>query len=225
MGKKGCVTFILPWIIATIVLAIILSAINKTGQSMGTIIFISVILGLLISFCIFAFKMFIVTSKVQKEVKAQKIRDKQDGISRYNNIIHVGGLQAPKDCKAHAILSPSEFKVMCGGNEYVLDVSKIRNVDFQIDVDEEQYLDSSFVRGVIGAAAFGVSGAVIGSAPTAKTKRDVKCYAIISYESAQSEEGYKIFLLRDEYPNTQVCAKLVDTLKPRINQGVQRIEL
>ena len=68
-----------------------------------------------------------------------------------------------------------------------------------------------------------MTGAIIGSAPKTKTKRNVKCYAIISYEDVQGE--YKTFLLRDEIANTGICSGLVDTLRPRINQQINRVEL
>ncbi len=222
-NKRGCITFLLEWVLASLVIGVIFNSINKTGRSMSGVVISSALIGLVIAFIIFAFRMVIVSSKIQKSRKKQKAQDKQEGISRYDSIIHVGGLNAPENCKASATLSPNAVTVSCGGNEFVLDVPRIKNVEFQFDVDEKQYLKSSFAKGVVGAAAFGVAGAVIGSAPKTKTKREVKCYAIISYESAQGE--YKTFLLKDGFPNTEVCAKLVDALRPKINQQVNRVTL
>ena len=60
-------------------------------------------------------------------------KDKQEGISRYDSLVHVGGLTAPKNCKASVILSPTELTINCGGSKYVLNIAKIRNVDFQLN--------------------------------------------------------------------------------------------
>ena len=221
--KAGCGTFIISWVIVTVVFAAFLMVINETGQSVGSIVSSSVGIGFLVAFAIMAFRMVKLTSKGSKEERKQREKDKQEGIGRYNSVIHVGGLAAPENCKASVMLSPTTLTVNCGGSEYALNIEKIRNVDFQLDVNETQYLKSSFAKGVVGAAVFGMPGAIIGSAPKTKTKRNVKCYAIISYEDAQGE--YRTFLLRDEVANTRVCAGLVDALRPRINQQINRIEL
>lgn len=121
------------------------------------------------------------------------------------------------------ILNPDGLTVICGGNEFFLRYNKIKNIDYQLDIDEKQYLKSSIAAGIAGAAMFGVSGAVIGSAPKTKTKREVKCYAIISYKG--TDGGFKTFVLKDETPNLIRCAKLVDTLRPLIQQQVNRVEL
>lgn len=141
----------------------------------------------------------------------------------YPSIIHVGGLNVPDYCACKVVLGKINLTIICAGNEFILDIKKIRNVDFQMDIDEKQFIKSSLTKGVIGAAAFGVSGAIIGSAPKTKTKREVKCYAIISYENSNGE--YKSIVLRDELPNTSQCAKLVDALKMRIKAQVNRVEL
>lgn len=222
-NRSGCGFVIIVWIITSVVIGIALNSINKTGQSVGTIIFFAVLFGGLIVFILFCFRMAVVTSKYQKMVRQQRQKDKAEGVSRYRDIIHIGGLNVPENCKCSAVLRPEGLTVQCGGNEFFLRLDKIKNVDYQLDIDEKQFLKSSMLKGMAGAAAFGVSGAVIGSALNTKTKREVKCYAIISYGEAQDD--YKMFILKDEFPNTNVCAKLVDTLKPMINPQINRVEL
>lgn len=221
--KSPCGTPLWVWFISSVLLTIVFSLNNKTGESMGSIIFDSCLLGGLLGLVVFCFKMFIFTSKSQKAVRNQNRIDQMNGITRYHSLMHVGGLSVPENLSCNAILSPMELKIICGGNEFSLQVEKIRNVAYQLDIDEKQYLKSSTAKGVIGAATFGVAGAVIGSAPKTKTKREVKCYAIIAYENSSGE--YKNFVLRDEYPNSGQCSRLVDTLKPRINSQINKVEL
>lgn len=218
----GCGTLILLWAIVAMVLGVLFSAINKTEQSMGSIAAASMCISLLIVLVKMAFRMAILTSKTSKATKMQREKDRREGISRYDSLVHVGGLMVLKNCKASVILSPTELTINCGGSEFILNIAKIKNVDFQLDVNETKYLQSSFVKGVAGAA-FGMTGAIIGSAPKTKTKRNVKGYAIISYEDAEGQ--YKTFLLRDEIANTRICSGLVDNLRPRINRQINRVEL
>ncbi len=235
MEKKraGCGTFIIVWVIAAGVFGVFFKVIDEKGQSVGSIVFGAVLVGFLMAVLIWALRMAGRTIKdsigIKKQVRQhkeryeqQKERDEQEGISRYS-VTHVGGLPAPENCKADVVLSKDALAITCGGNEYVINIEKIRNVDSQLDVNVMQYLESSVARGVIGAMLFGTSGAVIGSAPRTKMKSKIKGYAIITYEDAQGE--YKTFLLKDVVDNTKVCSRLVDDLRPRINQQINRVEL
>nr|DAY49568.1 MAG TPA: hypothetical protein [Caudoviricetes sp.] len=221
--QGGCMIFFIIWGVVALIIGFAFNSINKTGQSIGSIIALSLVMGALIAFVVFCFNMAILTSKAKKVVRQQQQKDKVEGISRYDSIIHIGGLNAPENCKCTVVLNSSSLVIVCGGNEFTLNIAKVRNVDFQLDIDEKQYLKSSMAGGIAGAALFGVSGAVIGAAPKTKTKREVKCYAIISYEDAQG--AFRTFILRDEVPNLSRCAKLVDTLKPMIKVQVNKVEL
>lgn len=122
-------------------------------------------------------------------------------------------------------ISVEEEKILifASGNEISLNFDKIRSVDFQMDIDEKQFLKSSLVKGVVGAATFGVAGAIIGSSPKEKVKREVIGYTIISYNNSLGE--FKQFALKDKIPNSLKCAKLTDTLKPRVKHNANKIEL
>ena len=218
-----CGTFLWAWIIGTVILSIIFRAIDKTGESLGSTIAISALIGFMIGIVAFCFKMAVVTSKVRAQAKRQHKADMQNGITRYDNLVHVGGLNVPENINCNAILNPTELIISCSGNEFVLPIEKIRNVECEFNIDEKQYLKSSMAKGIIGAATFGVAGAVIGSAPETKTKREIKCYAIISYDGTDGE--VKTFILRDGYPNIEVCKKLVELLKGKINTRTNRVEL
>lgn len=225
MKKKqgGCLVFFIIWGAVAFIIGLAMNSINETGQSISSITVGAITIGALVAFAAFCFNMAVLTSRAKKVARQQQQKDKAEGISRYNSIVHIGGLNAPENCKCTAILNPDKLVIECGGNEFSLSIGKIRNVDYQLDIDVKQYLTSSMAGGIAGAALFGVSGAVIGSAPKTKTKREVKCYAIISYEDDQG--AFHTFLLRDEVPNLSRCAKLVDTLKPMIKVQVNKVEL
>lgn len=227
VGEKknggGCISFFLIWAIGALVIGFWLHSINETKQGTDALVVTSAAIGFLVALVVSSMRMVVMTSKAKKLARQQRGLDKANGITRFNNMIHVGGLEAPENCKCTATLSEGGLTIACGGNEFLLRLDKIRNVDFQLDIDEKQYLKSSMAKGIAGAAMFGISGAVIGSAPKTKTKREVKCYAIIAYERTDGQ--FKTFILKDEIANLSRCSKLVETLKPMIQVQTNKVEL
>lgn len=139
---------------------------------------------------------------------------------------HIIGLEIPKGIYCKVTVYSDKLVIESGGKEYSLKVEKIYSVDFDMNVDIEKYTKSSMVKGVIGTATFGVPGAIIGSAPKTKEKRNVTCKAIISYNNSSEDTVYIIF--EDIEPNVMKgSAKLVDTLRPIIKkrEEKQKIEL
>lgn len=59
----GCGTFILTWVIVAVFLGVFFNAINKTGQSVGSIVLISVVFGFFLSLFIWLFWNIIKTKK------------------------------------------------------------------------------------------------------------------------------------------------------------------
>lgn len=214
---------LIVWIVSAIILAVIFSSINKTGQSMVSIIVISCMTGALIGVVALFIYMAFVTGHNWKIGRQQAKSDRMNGITRYSSIMHIGGLRAPENLKCNAVLSPTELTIFCGGNEFSLSVDKIRNVDFQLEVDEVPYLKTSNVRGMMCAAKAGLVGAAIGSIPDVKVKREETYYALISYDAVNGQ--YKTIILKDAVPNIRMCSKLVDTLRPMINQRVNKVQL
>ena len=109
-------------------------------------------------------------------------------------------MPAPENSKASVVLTPAELIVNCDGHEYVLSIKKILDVDYQINIDEARYLRSGLME---RTAASGMDG-------TAEA-RNLKHYAIISYEDAQ--EVHKTFLLRDEDVRKEVVFNLIERLR------------
>lgn len=140
------------------------------------------------------------------------------------NLRHLLGLDIP-EVNCNVIVYQDKLIIVSGDREYNLNLEKIRSVDFDMNVNIEKYSKSSTLKGVVGAATFGVAGAIIGSTPKTNEKRNVTCKAIINYET-NSESSY--IVLEDFQANmTNGAAKLVDTLRPLIKKREvkQHIEL
>lgn len=167
---------------------------NMIGAIIATVI-VFLIGGAIVAFCI---KMIIVTTKQKKE-------DKRAGRVRFYSIVHIGGLDAPRnfDCKVY--LSHSHLSITSGGKEFLIKLSQITNAENQIDLDEDRY----FING--------------DSSLVAKTGLTASSYALISYESTYGD--LSTIVLRDKYDNGAACLKLVKKIKPLINTQIRQVEL
>lgn len=139
---------------------------------------------------------------------------------------HLIGLEIPEKMYCTVTVYNDKLVIESGSKEYNLKIEKICSVDFDMDVNIEKYVKSSMAKGVVGSAAFGVPGAIIGSAPKTKEKRKVTCKAIISYKGSSGDTSYVIF---EDFEANAIkgAAKLVDTLRPLIKkqEEKQKIEL
>ncbi|MDU1348267.1 hypothetical protein [Clostridium butanoliproducens] len=142
------------------------------------------------------------------------------------NLRHIIGLDIPERTCCKIIIYSDKLLIKSSDKEYSLKIEKIHSIDFDMDLDIEKYTKSSKVKGLVGAATLGVSGAIIGSAPKTKEKRSVTCKAVISYEDSLGDTSYMIF--EDlEVNAVKGAAKLVDTLRPMIKKQKvkEKIEL
>lgn len=144
-------------------------------------------------------------------------KKKNDGYDYKGTLRHLFGLEIPENITCTVAIKNNELSIITGANEYTLKIDKIISVDFDMNVDVEKYTKSSMAKGIVGAATFGVAGAIIGSAPKTKEKRNVTCKAIINYENSNGESAYIIF--EDSVANSQNAAGLVDTIRPIIKNS------
>lgn len=155
--------------------------------------------------------------------RKQMKQDMAKGIYRLDAILHVSGLSAPEKCKCGVVLTPEKLMITCAGKEYTLPLKRITYVDKKNETEMNYYMKSSFMKGVAGAAMFGMAGAVIGAAPKTKIRREEKVYALISYENTRGE--IDSIVLMNEPPNIVQCELLVLRLQERIDQRVRKVDL
>lgn len=172
------------------------------------LVFLFLILCFLIRFIVKASK----TAKEQRKKIMQE--NKEQGIvKRYPPLIHVTGLDIPENVQVSVFLKKDRITIAGAGKEYNLNFDKIVSLENHVTMDIKEYYRSSTLKGVTGAALFGLPGAVIGSAPTKReVKTDVKSFAVISF-TAQSGKIATI-ILSDVLPNTRYASDLVARLKP-----------
>ncbi len=184
------------------------------------LIFLFLILCFLIRFLAKASK----TAKEQRKKIMQE--NKEQGIvKRYPPLIHVTGLDIPENVQVSVFLKKDRITIAGAGREYNLNFDKIVSLENHVTMDIKEYYRSSTLKGVTGAALFGLPGAVIGSAPTKReVKTDVKSFAVISF-TAQSGKIATI-ILSDVLPNTRYASDLVARLKPLTpNKNLETVNL
>ena len=184
------------------------------------LIFLFLILCFLIRFIVKASK----TVKEQRKKIMQE--NKEQGIvKRYPPLVHVIGLDIPENVQVSVFLKTDKLTITGAGREYNLNFDKIVSLENHVTMDIKEYYRSSTLKGVTGAALFGLPGAVIGSAPTKReVKTDVKSFAVISF-TAQTGEIATI-ILSDVLPNTRYASDLVARLKPLTpNKNLETVNL
>ena len=159
MEKKrlGCGTYLIVWIVVTGVMTLILERNNETGQLDVEVTLTSMAMGFLAAVILFVIRKASAGIKASMEKRRQRKEDQANGISRYQGILHVGGLDAPENCRAAFVLSPDNLMVTCGVREYILKIKKIKSLEFRYDVNETKYMQSHLRLGLVGALMAGDS--------------------------------------------------------------------
>ena len=161
--------------------------------------------------------------KKGKAARKQRKQDKENGIKRFPALEHVEGLGVVEKSLCTVLLSSSNMVISCTGKEYTLPLRRIMYADFIVDVDKIRYLQSSAAKGAVGAAIFGVSGAVIGAAPKTKVAYEKMGYAVVGYRDAKGNE--RIIILKDQTANSYVCSWLIGELKNCTHTTIEKVEL
>ena len=145
---------------------------TKIGQStVGEMLPIFIVLGLLVLFIVFCFKMIIVTSKAKKMQK-QKLKELKDsGVTVVTTLHHVNGLPIAENVACQILSYPDRFEFKSSGMNFNLAKSKITDICIKTETEIQSQYVSSIGGAVGGAVLFGPLGAVIGGrAKKKKTK-------------------------------------------------------
>lgn len=124
----------------------------------------------------------------------------------------VDGLPVPPNCNVTVKLTPDALHIMGNNQDFEIQFSKLQLVDIKTDVEIEKVISQSAPGMIIGAAAFGVLGAMIGGRVKTKEKRNVSHYVIINYQS-DSLKTIVIETTNDWY-NGAALVDLFRKLKP-----------
>ena len=175
----------------------------------------------------FLIRFLVKASKTAKEQRKKIMQEnKEQGIvKRYPPLIHVTGLDIPENVQVSVFLKKDRITIAGAGREYNLNFDKIVSLENHVTMDIKEYYRSSTLKGITGAALFGLPGAVIGSAPSKRVvKSDVKSFAVISFTAKTGDIA--TIILSDVLPNTRYASDLVARLKPLTpNKNLETVNL
>lgn len=131
---------------------------------------------------------------------------------------HISGLDIPENVNIVFTLDTDGVVIKdTTSKEYSISLNKIQSISFYNETEIQNITTSSLGSAVIGAAAFGTIGAIIGSRPKNKEQRTVLFYLLIQYDDKaiviESKDGFGVGQVVDYFKK----------LKP--SSGTQRIEL
>lgn len=191
-------------------------------STLGEMLPLFILIGVLVLLIIFCIKMIRVTSKAQKVRKQQQSTLKAQGMSIYATFTHVNGLPISENLLCEVFSFPNRIEFKAGTTDITLSREKITDMCVKTDVEIQQQYVSSIGGAVGGAILFGPLGAMIGGRAKKKTDKKRHTYLIITYMGDQDELKYIGF---DATVNTIAATKLVTEFhKLNQNSGV-RIQL
>ncbi len=142
----------------------------------------------IIEVVIFAILAFVLLKRTpaEREERKRKQREKEEQKQKSVFGTHVSGLDIP-----NATLSVSlsregvVISVPSMNKDFKLSLDKIQHIGYYSETEIERHLKSSLASGVLGAAVFGVNGAIIGSRAREKEVRKTTYYLLIDHSDGQ----------------------------------------
>ena len=152
------------------------------GQStLGEMLPLFIITGILLLVLVFCIKMIVTTSKIKKASKQYNKELKDKGVTCSAVLAHVNGLSIPENtlCQIHSY--PDVIEIKANGISFKLDKSKLNDICVKTDVEIQSQYVSSIGGAVGGAILFGPLGAMIGGRAKNKKNRITHRYLIFTY--------------------------------------------
>lgn len=111
-----------------------------------------------------------------------KKKDKPDAVGN-----HVAGLDLPEGQLVSITVTDDQviIKAPAVKKEYSITLDRVTSISQYDDVEIQSHMKSSVIKGLAGAAAFGLVGAVVGSQPKEKKKRILHMFLVIDYVDGQ----------------------------------------
>lgn len=107
---------------------------------------------------------------------------------KWTSLMHISGLDLPEKTNVEVTLNSEFLTIEAIGKKYKISVDKIKNYQLQDTKDISEITKASVGKGIVGAALFGTSGAIIGASSGKKEKVVNKTeYVIISFENSNKE--------------------------------------
>lgn len=133
----------------------------------------------------------------------------------------VEGLPIPQNCNLLVKLTPENLLLKhLDKNEFSIDLSKLNTIEIYNSTALEKIVSQSAPGMIIGAATFGLLGAMVGGRTKTKEKKLISYYLVVNYGSDEPKT-----VVIDVSIDCHNAAKLVDYFKTLKPTTAKRIEL
>lgn len=193
------------------------------GEStVGELLPLLIVLGILFLIIIVSIRMFISTSKAKKERKKKIQNLKNQGLTVCAEFHHVNGLPLAENLLCEVLSYPDRIEFKAGTTSIKLTREKITDMCMKVDTEIQNQAVSSVGGAIAGGVMFGTLGAVIGGRTKNKKVETTIPYLIITYTGEQGELKYIGFDINN---NPSAALKMVKEFRElNTNSGIQ-IEL
>ena len=184
---------------------------KQIGQStLGEMLPLFIIIGILLLVIIFSIRMVIATSKAKKKQKHELTTLKTQGLTMRMSAKHVNGLPIAENlnCEINSYDDRLEFK--SGTTNIKLPRNKITDMCIKTDVEIQKQAVSSVGGAIAGGLTFGRLGAIIGGRVKTKNIRTATHYLIITYTDSSGKLAYIGFEVTN---NLTAAGKLITEFK------------
>lgn len=145
---------------------------------------------------------------------------------------HVTGLPVPESTFVQVILAPEELTltaVLQGAGKpveqkFTLGMDKVKNIRILNEAEVKQIIEQSAPGMLLGAAAFGIVGAMIGGRVKTKEQTVIKNLLVLDYVSGE-EKQIVLDCTKDAPANQSAFLKHFHDLKPEAAQAPASIQL
>lgn len=145
---------------------------------------------------------------------------------------HISGLPIPDGNFVQTTLSPGELTltaVLKGGGKateqkFTLELDKVKNIQILNETEVKRVVEQSAPGMILGAAAFGIVGAMVGGRVKTKEKTAIKNLLILDYVSDE-EKQIVLDCTIDSLHNQAAFLKYFRELKPETAQSPATIQL
>lgn len=110
---------------------------------------------------------------------------------------HTAGLPAPAGVPCEVRVFAQKVEFFAGGQVYQVPTERVTGAQEYTDTEMRQYVRSSAFQTILGAAAFGGVGAVVGAMPESRYKREVSKHNLAITFVSETGEASAVVLSAD----------------------------
>lgn len=152
------------------------------GQStVGEMLPLLIIIGVLFLLIIFCIRMFILTSRAKAQGKKKRQELVASGVINMTVGSHMAGLPLAEGTSCNIYEYENKILFKANGSDFTLAKEKITDISIKTDAEITNQYVSSVGGAVAGAVLFGPLGAIVGGRVKKKKSKTVNRYLIFTY--------------------------------------------